>query len=334
MQSTSRRTFLAIAALASAGTLAACTSGSDGPGPKAGSGRHDDPDLPLRGKAVASVDALLAQYATAQPGANAALLTQLRGELATERAALATGLPAGTPAASAGPSGATAAPASPAALATAEKTTALALLAALPTASGALARLLASASAAGALRAVRLGDQSPLPADAPSASPSPSASPTQPALAAGATTALQAALAGEHAAVYAYGVIGARTAAGPRREDVRACYAEHQARRDSWDRLLAGSGATPTAAAPGYRLPTPVTDEASAIRLAAEVEQRLTAVYADLVAAADGQLRIRAATALRETALQCAHWGGTPGPLPGLPAPAAGGTASPSGSPR
>ncbi|MFE9428878.1 ferritin-like domain-containing protein [Kitasatospora sp. NPDC006697] len=349
MQSTSRRTFLAAGALATVGLLAACTSGSGGPG-GAGSapGHRSDPDLPLRSRAVADTDALLAQYAAAPAGQGGDLPGQLRAELTTERAALATGLPssaapgsaAGSPA-SGGPAPAGSAPAAgtPAALAAAEKTAALARLADLPAASGELARLLASVSAAGALRAVRLGDQTPLAAPAPTASPSASAAPAVsgspgggPALSAEATAALQAALAGEHAAVYAYGVIAARTPSGPHRDDVRSCYAFHQARRDSWDRLLAGAGATPAAAAPGYQLPFAVPDEASAARLAAEVERRLGAGYADLVAAGSGDLRMRAATALRETVLQCAHWGGSPGALPGLAAAAPSGSPSPSGS--
>jgi hypothetical protein len=59
------------------------------------------------------------------------------------------------------------------------------------------------------------------------------------------------------------------------------------------------------------------------------VEKRLTAVYGDLVAAGTGELRARAAAALSTAVLQCAHWGGAPGPLPGMPT-----AAQPSGSPR
>lgn len=149
------------------------------------------------------------------------------------------------------------------------------------------------------------------------------------ALPAGAVTALQAALAGEHSAVYAFGVIAARIAPGAKRDDARSCYAAHQARRDAWQRLLTGAGANPTAAAPGYQLPFAVTDAGSAARLAAEIETRLTAVYADLVAAGSGALRLDAATALRACTLQANHWGATPGALPGLPAPASGAASGP-----
>ncbi|MFF7638474.1 ferritin-like domain-containing protein [Kitasatospora sp. NPDC008050] len=379
MQSPSRRTFLASGALAVAGLLAACTSSggrSDGSGGPGGGGKaKPDPDLALRTKAVAATDALLAQYAPLT-GTGGAPVPALRAEVEAQRAALAAGLPAGagspsgsaaapSPNATASGAGASSSPGTPgglAALAAAEWSTAQARLTDLAAASPELARLLASVSAAGALHAVELGDQSPLAASAPPApSPAPGAagspaagsspagaanapsgpaspsaaasngSPASPAspgagsaaLPAGALTALQAALAGEHTAVYAFGVIAARIGPGPKRDDARSCYAAHQARRDAWQRLLSGAGATPTAAAPGYQLPFAVTDTASAGRLAAEIETRLTAVYADLVAAGSGSLRLDAATALRACTLQAGHWGAAPGALPGLPAKAA-----------
>nr|WP_280672425.1 DUF4439 domain-containing protein [Kitasatospora sp. MAP12-44] len=155
---------------------------------------------------------------------------------------------------------------------------------------------------------------------------------------ASAVTALQAALAAEHAAVYGYGVIAARTPVGPQREQARAAYAAHEARRDAWHRNLAAGGATPAAAAPGYQLPFAVPDAAAAGRLAAYIETRLTAVYADLVADTGGSLRMSAATALRESVLRGSQWGAAADALPGMPAappsPAASPSVSPSASPR
>nr|WP_280727663.1 ferritin-like domain-containing protein [Kitasatospora sp. MAA4] len=144
-------------------------------------------------------------------------------------------------------------------------------------------------------------------------------------------TALQAALAAEHAAVYGYGVIGARIPAGPKRDDARTVYAAHQARRDAWHRILGAGGATPAAAAPGYQLPFAVPDAATAAKLAAYIETRLTGVYGDLVAGTAAPLRISAATALRDSVLQANHWGGASTALPGMPAPAS--AASSSASP-
>nr|WP_167518097.1 ferritin-like domain-containing protein [Kitasatospora cineracea] len=129
---------------------------------------------------------------------------------------------------------------------------------------------------------------------------------------------MQAALAAEHAAVYGYGVVGAFLPTGPQREDARSGYSAHQARRDVWQRLLAAGGASPTAAAPGYRLPFAVKDPATAAQLAAHLETQLTAAYADL--AATTALREQAAAALREAALRAAHWGADLPALPGLAA--------------
>jgi hypothetical protein len=362
MQPTSRRTFLATGALAAAALLAACTPAPSRPGTphnRAGAPKPD-PDLPLRTRAVAGADALLARYAaTAAAGAGGAPPAQLQAEVTAERGALAAGLPgsgaSGSPSSSpsgspsSSPSGSPGAQGGTAGLAAAEKRTAQDRLADLPAASPELARLLASVAAAGALRAVRLGDQSPLPAPAeppsaatPSADPPSAAAPsvsTSPggtdAPSAAALAALQAALAAEHAAVYAFGVVGAKLPPGPQRDDARTCYTAHEAGRDAWERLLTGAGTTPVAAAPGYRLPFPVPDATTAGQLAAEVEKRLTAVYGDLVAAAAGGLRARAAAALRTAVLQCAHWGGTPGPLPGMPpATTTAPSAHPTGTPR
>ncbi|MGA5704759.1 ferritin-like domain-containing protein [Peterkaempfera bronchialis] len=143
----------------------------------------------------------------------------------------------------------------------------------------------------------------------------PSASPTPAVL-----TALQAALAAEHAAVYGYGVVGAHLT-GSRLTTARAAFAAHQAHRDALQRELTARHTTPTPAAPGYQLPFPVTDPASAVQLATLLEDRLTAVHADLVTAATGDLRRTAADALREAAVRAARWRGHPtGPaFPGLP---------------
>ncbi len=177
-------------------------------------------------------------------------------------------------------------------------------------------------SASGAAHAAALGDTGPVAADNPAPSPSPSSSPSgsasPAALASADSDALQSALAAEHAAVYGYGVVGAFLPVGPQREDGRAAYAAHQARRDAWQRLLSTGGVSPTAAAPGYRLPFQVTDAASAGRLAAFLETQLTAAYADLCTAP--ALRAQAAAALRESALRAAHWGADLPALPGLAA--------------
>ncbi|GAA2155449.1 hypothetical protein GCM10009760_55390 [Kitasatospora kazusensis] len=393
MLSPTRRTFLATAArlagaAAAAQLLSGCSddSGQQGHG---ADGRRPDADQPLRIRAVAATDTLLAAYdaALAGPGsAQADRLRPLRADLVAHRAALAEGLPPATPSGSPSASvsasrppsasrsasrppsasrsaspaastpAATSAPVSVAALAAAERQAAGDRLGDLLAASPELARLLAAVSASDALHAAVLGDPGPITAPKPtaataspaappapsvsgSAAPTatPSASATRTPLPGAAVTALQAALAAEHAAVYGYGVIGGHLPAGPQRDDCRASYTAHQARRDAWQRMLTTEGATPAAAAPGYQLPFAVTTPGSAGDLAVRIEAQLTGVYAELVAAATGPLRLTAAAALREAALNARHWGGTLPALPGLPpadpTPSASASTSPSASP-
>ncbi len=139
------------------------------------------------------------------------------------------------------------------------------------------------------------------------------------ASAATALAAAQAALAAEDAAVYGYGVVGARVGAG-RRADAQAGYDAHRAGRDAMRRAVDALGGEPVAADPAYALPFPVPDAAAAIRLAALIEDRITQVYADLVAAAGGQVRQQAAGALRDAAVRAMRWRGGDGvAFPGLP---------------
>ncbi|MFE7194753.1 ferritin-like domain-containing protein [Kitasatospora sp. NPDC057541] len=300
MQPRSRRTFLTLGLLVTAGTvLTACTEPHDDT--PAGAARRPDPDEPIRLRAVAATDTLLAGYDALLP--QAPQLQPLRAEVAQHRAALQPTTTA-PPTVTAPPS---TAPTTLTALAALEHQTAQSRLADLGAASPQLARLLASVSTAGVLHAVALGDPG---TTAPAAAPSPSPDPA---------TAFQDALSAEHAAVYGYGVVGARLTDDQQRTDARTTLAAHQSRRDAWQRLLTTSGATPTAAAAGYQLPFPVTDAPAATRLAAHLETRLTTVYADLVAAAPAPHRPLAADALRDSALRARHWGATPTPFPGLP---------------
>ncbi|MEV6017970.1 ferritin-like domain-containing protein [Streptomyces sp. f51] len=141
--------------------------------------------------------------------------------------------------------------------------------------------------------------------------------------------ALQAALGAEHAAVYGYGVVGARIGTA-RQPDARSAYDAHRARRDELTRAVKDMGAAPEAASAAYMLPFPVTDTAAAIRFAAELEERVADVYSDLVRAATGDRRRMAAGALREAAVRAVRWSGESVAFPGLAERA--GTPSPTAS--
>ncbi|MFB6844046.1 ferritin-like domain-containing protein [Streptomyces sp. NPDC056373] len=142
--------------------------------------------------------------------------------------------------------------------------------------------------------------------------------------------ALQAALAAEHAAVYGYGVVGGRIGEG-RRTEAATAYDAHRARRDALVREVKDLGGRPVAASAGYALPFQVPDAAAAVRLAAELEDRVAGVYADLVRAAGGGRRALAAEALREAAVRAVRWRGESVAFPGLAERA--GTAPPSAAP-
>ncbi|MCQ6552511.1 ferritin-like domain-containing protein [Streptomyces sp. C10-9-1] len=134
---------------------------------------------------------------------------------------------------------------------------------------------------------------------------------------AGTLTAVQAALAAVHAAVYGYGVVGARVGA-PRKAEAAAAHTAHRARRDALARTARDLGAAPAAAAAAYALPFPVPDEAAAVRLAAVLEDRVAGAWSDLVRASQGPLRREAAAGLREAAVRAVRWRGSGVAFPGL----------------
>jgi hypothetical protein len=131
------------------------------------------------------------------------------------------------------------------------------------------------------------------------------------------TEGLQKALAGEHAAVYAIGVAGGQLR-GSRFTAARKLYNEHQVRRDRLTELLVAAGTEPVAAEPAYDLPSPVVNATTATALVRLVEQRLAAVYGDLVAAAEAApVRTYAIQAMIAAAREQIRWGGTPTAFPG-----------------
>ncbi|MFE4666400.1 ferritin-like domain-containing protein [Streptomyces sp. NPDC056716] len=140
--------------------------------------------------------------------------------------------------------------------------------------------------------------------------------------------ALQATLAAEHAAVYGYGVVGGRIHE-ERVTEARAAYDAHRARRDALAREVRDRGGEPVAAAAGYALPFAVPDAPAALRLAAELEDRVAGVYSDLVRAAADGLRGTAAEGLREAAVRAVRWRGGSVAFPGLAERAGTASASP-----
>jgi hypothetical protein len=133
------------------------------------------------------------------------------------------------------------------------------------------------------------------------------------------------ALAAEYAAVYAYGAIGARLTGAPAAA-ARAAETAHRARRDAVVARLTGDGAQAPPPDPAYALPYPVTDKASALRLAAEIEDRTGAVWRSALSTTTGDQRRAALDALVDCAVRATGFrragGVTPATVqfPGRPA--------------
>ncbi|SCK33280.1 ferritin-like domain-containing protein [Streptomyces sp. WMMB 322] len=144
--------------------------------------------------------------------------------------------------------------------------------------------------------------------------------------------AVQAALAAEHATVYGYGVVGGRIDSS-RQDEARSAYDAHRARRDALRREVRDLGGEPEPAAAAYALPFAVPDSAAAVRLAAELEDRLAGVYADLVRVSEGARRREAAALLSEAAVRSVRWRRTGVAFPGLSERSGSDGPVPSGSP-
>lgn len=139
-----------------------------------------------------------------------------------------------------------------------------------------------------------------------------------PADAADIIDAAQAALAGEHACVYGYGVVGSHLDEEDRDPVWRALTA-HEEHRAALRRRLLALDVAPVAALPAYALPFRVDDARSARKLARTLETRLAALYADLIATGPARkLRRLAANGLVDATVRAARWGAEVPAFPGL----------------
>jgi hypothetical protein len=130
-------------------------------------------------------------------------------------------------------------------------------------------------------------------------------------------TALQEALAGEHAALFGYGVVGGRSAPADA-SLARAAYVRHRSRRDALTRLLTALDQRPVPAEAGYRLPFSVDDRAALRRLAVLIEHRCAALYATVVRDSGQARRELGVRAMLDCATEALRWGAVPEPFPGL----------------
>jgi hypothetical protein len=137
--------------------------------------------------------------------------------------------------------------------------------------------------------------------------------------------ALQRALASEHAAIWAYGLVSAFLPAASDAALAKGSQA-HTVRRDAVTATLKNAGATPKSAEPGYATPQPLTNAASAFALLVAAETDVVAAWRSVLEhTSDSGVRKTALDALTDGAVRAMSWrqagGQTPAtpPLPGQP---------------
>jgi len=129
-------------------------------------------------------------------------------------------------------------------------------------------------------------------------------------------SALRAALSGEYAATYAYGLIGAQLT-GAEQQRALAALDSHRQHRDTIRRELAAASVPVPAPAAVYDTGVRIDSAPTAINLAIEVERRLVPQWADVASAKTGSGRISAVKTGQECAVRAVVWGGQPQAFPG-----------------
>lgn len=139
-----------------------------------------------------------------------------------------------------------------------------------------------------------------------------------------AVTALQTALAAEHAALWAYGLVAAYDTEVA--TTVATMITSHQSTRDTAANLIVQAGATPVGPQPAYTSPEPVADAASALALALTIESDCATAWRAVIGSTDDStLRGTALSALTDAAMRMVSWRTAAGdatvtvPFPGDP---------------
>ncbi|WP_078287615.1 ferritin-like domain-containing protein [Mycobacterium sp. D16R24] len=121
-------------------------------------------------------------------------------------------------------------------------------------------------------------------------------------------TALADALANEHAAIYAYGLVSAHSVPD-NNWLVTECLIEHRLCREECIAKLRGRSVAAPVAAAGYKTPFPVNTPSDATKLALQVEADTAARWRAVAELADnGDDRGFAVRMLTESAIRAARW--------------------------
>ena len=127
----------------------------------------------------------------------------------------------------------------------------------------------------------------------------------------------QQTLAAEHAAIWAFGLVGATP---PLAAPAMAALSTHRSRRTTCVDAVVALGGDPVTSAVAYDVERPQGAEAGR-RLAADLERRCSVAYATLSGAGERRTRLQAAQWLRESAVAAWTWDGEVPVLPGLEQP-------------
>jgi len=134
--------------------------------------------------------------------------------------------------------------------------------------------------------------------------------------------ALQATLAGEHAAVYVYRALGGRvpgSTAPVLAAALASAYTTHRGRRDQLIAMVGEAGGDPVAADISYALPNASRTPSQLASGALVTEQRCAEVYAQMVGSTAQADRQWAIEALTDAAVRQLSFGGAPEAFPGVP---------------
>ena len=130
--------------------------------------------------------------------------------------------------------------------------------------------------------------------------------------------ALQAAVAGEHAAVWASGRAAGELGGGRRQQALKELDV-HRRERDDLSQQVSALGLQPVEAAAAYIEPFPVDSPRAGRRLMAAVNEALAATYADVAAASPPAARRAAVARSASAAVRAIEWGAEPEAFPGTP---------------
>ena len=122
------------------------------------------------------------------------------------------------------------------------------------------------------------------------------------------TDQLKAAYAAEEAAIYAYGVIGVHLNSTGDVTEARAAEQAHRQRRDYLVGRLSQLKASSAPSPAGYELPYEVTDRATALKLAIQVEDGVAQGWRPVLPVTEGGDRGTALAAMTEAAVRATRW--------------------------